>query len=259
LPHEHLTGGASIGLRDPPQLPSGEIVLGSCRRASAVAMPKAWALCVINEGPMLRSAAAALLLAAALGACTSTRDTNPQRTATEQLLISTAADRAAEQLKMAFPNGEKVLVDATNFEGYDSKYAIGAVREHVLKEGGHLVVDRSAADVVVEIRAGALSVDEKAMLVGVPSFSIPLPLSTSAVKVPEIAFFKRAERLGVAKIAATGYGAKDGAMTSSSGPQYGFAHERRWVVMLLISWMTTDLRPEEDEPAPADAGSLQHE
>ena len=57
----------------------------------------------------------------ALGACTSTRETSPQRSATEQLLISTAVDRAVEGMDLKIPQGTKVFLDAGQLEGSDGK------------------------------------------------------------------------------------------------------------------------------------------
>jgi len=184
-------------------------------------------------------------------ACSTRRDSNPQRTATEQLLISSAADRAAKEMKLDIPQGAKVFVDAVNFEGIDGKYAIAALRERVVKLGGMLVSDREAADIVVEIRSGALSIDEKKMLLGIPEFNIPVPLMT-AVTFPEIALFKKDERKGVAKFAGVAYNAKDGTLANSSDMEYGFSHETHWVLLLFISWETGNYLPEENRDPPID-------
>jgi hypothetical protein len=176
--------------------------------------------------------------------CSTTRQTDPQRTATEQLLISTAADHAVEDIKLDFAPGAKVFVDATNFEGTDSKYAIAAIRDRILKLGGRLVADRGQSDVVVEIRAGALSIDQSQTLVGIPGFDIPVPLA-GPLGFPEIALYKKAQRRGVAKFAATSYGAKEGEGQDSSGPRYGFSHETHWVVFFFFSWTTDDLLTDE--------------
>lgn len=192
----------------------------------------------------------ALLLVSALVACTTRRESNPQRTATEQLLISAAADRAAEELRLDLPQGSRVFVDSSNIEGLDAKYAVGVMRERVLELGGRLVPSRGDADVVVEVRMGALSIDESKFLLGIPEFSIPIPASDS-VTFPELALFKRAERRGVAKFAGVGYDAKSGELLSVSGPQFGFSHETRFGLLLFFSWERRDFIPED-----ADRGGL---
>ena len=60
---------------------------------------------------------AALLGAALLAGCTTARSTAPVRTASEQLLISAAADRAAEQLSLCIPKGTRIFVDTRYFQG----------------------------------------------------------------------------------------------------------------------------------------------
>jgi len=184
----------------------------------------------------LRAATVLLLLTA----CTTERESNPTRTATEQLIISAAADRAAAQMSAPLSPGTKIFVDAQYFEGLDSKYTIGAIRDQLAKNGAQLVADRGSADVVVEIRSGAQSIDQTSTLVGIPSFDIPIPL-TGAFKFPEIALFKKAQQIGTAKIAATGYEQKSGAYEFSVKPDEGLSHRTKWTVLIFISWETDDL------------------
>ncbi|WP_119300280.1 DUF6655 family protein [Dongia deserti] len=189
---------------------------------------------------------AALILAMlALGACTTVRESSPQRTATEQLLISTAVDRAVERMKFEIPTGTKVFVDAEQLEGSDGKYTAGAIKDRLLRGGTNLVADRGKADAVVEVRAGALSIDDKSTLVGIGSFDAPIPFAGQAFKIPEIALYRQKERLGVAKIAATGYGTADGKLIDSTGPRFGYSHENESVFLFFFSWRSTDLPQEE--------------
>jgi hypothetical protein len=179
-----------------------------------------------------------------LGGCTSSRETNPQRTATEQLLLSTAVDHAVENIHLDIAPGTKIYVDSSNFEGLDSRYAVGALRDRILRVGGHIVSERAASDMVVEIRSGALSADQSKTLLGIPAFDIPIPLAKE-ISIPDISLFKKALRQGIAKFAATIYRTSDGALIDSTGPQYGFSHSTDYVVLFLFSWSTDDLKPEE--------------
>lgn len=191
----------------------------------------------------MRRIAAILVLVLWLTGCSLARQTDPQRTATEELLISTAADRVARDIRMDLAPGTKVFVDDKYFDAVDGKYTIGAIRDQVLRSGAYLANDRAAADVVLEVRSGAQSIDNEGWLFGIPSFDIPIPLS-GPVKTPELALFKEDERIGVSKVAVTAYEQRDGALRFSSGPVYGFAHSKKWVVLLLASWTTDDLLPE---------------
>jgi hypothetical protein len=196
---------------------------------------------------MVRNIIAACVVALTLTSCSAATETHPPRTATEQLLISTAADRAAENLNLNIPRGTKIFVDATNFEGYDAKYAIGAIRNSLVKQGALLVDSKAAAATVAEIRAGALSTDEKDTLVGIPSFNIPIPLAGNA-PFPKIALYERQVEEGVAKFAVTTYDTKEGGvLETTSDPLYGFSHNTKNVVLIFFSWTTNDTLPPSDE------------
>jgi len=194
---------------------------------------------------MIRFPILLAVVAIALGACSTQKETSPPRTATEQLLLSTAADRAVERMVLAIPIGKKVFVSADYFEGVDSKYALGAFRDRLLKQGLALVQKREDAEAVVERRAGALSLDESETLVGLRSFDVPIPLA-GPLTLPEIALFKRTERKGVARFAATSYSTADGRLIVSADPQSGYSHKKEWVALLFLSWWTSDL-PDDDD------------
>ncbi|GAB5471399.1 MAG: hypothetical protein Kilf2KO_44290 [Rhodospirillales bacterium] len=181
--------------------------------------------------------------------CTTEKQSSPARTATEQLLISTAADRAANSLDLKIPVGTKVFIDSTYFQGTDSRYALSAIRANFLRRGAALVPRREDAAAVVELRAAALSIDESETLVGLRSFVLPIPLAGD-LTTPEIAFFKVTERQGVAKFAAFSYGAADGRRIAFSEPAPAYATDRYWLVFLFFSWTTSDLPDEEGYEVP---------
>lgn len=194
----------------------------------------------------------ALLLAVAgagLAGCSTSHVTTPARSATEQLLISTAADQAAERLAGRMAVKGSVYVDAAGVEGYDTKYAIATVRDALLRHGAAMAQSRETAAIIVELRVGALSVDSESSLLGIPSIDIPMPVGGSS-STPEISLFKKELTQGVAKIAATAYDRNSGALVSSSGPQYGFSNRAEWVLLLMLSWDTNDLLPPDTRPVP---------
>ncbi|MCU1386538.1 MAG: hypothetical protein JWL71_5235, partial [Acidobacteria bacterium] len=161
----------------------------------------------------------------------------------EQLLISAAADRAAAQLTLGIPKGTRVYVDTRYFQGYDDGYAIAAIRTQMLKNGLMLVDDKPQAEAIIQVSAGALSTDQKSLLVGIPQLTVPYIPVGNSVTVPEIALFKQAEEKGVAKFVATGYDAKTGKLLSTTDARYGFAHNTNHTVLLFFSWATGDVIP----------------
>ena len=200
---------------------------------------------VLSKMPLCPRTKLLLAISASLGlaACTTERASVPQRTATEQLLISTAADRAASEMSLSIPRNTKVFVDPQYFQGYDSGYALNAIRTQFLRQGLAVVDDRKDAEAIVTLASGALSTDEKALLIGIPALQVPFfPIGTS-VSVPEIALFKSAQDKGVAKFVATGYDARTGKLIATSDPQFGMSHQTNHTVLLFFSWQTGDLVP----------------
>ena len=193
--------------------------------------------------PSLARLAPILAMSLLASACTTERASVPLRTATEELLISSAADRAASTLSLSIPKDTKVYIDRQYFQGTDDGYALNAIRTQFLKQGLNVVDDRAQAQAIVNVASGALSTDEKSLLIGIPALQVPaLPVGTS-VSVPEIALFKTAQDKGVAKFVATGYDAKTGKLIATSDPQYGFSHQTNHTIFLFFSWQSGDLVP----------------
>src|SRR5687767_4307869 len=172
------------------------------------------------------------LLVALLSGCSTDRETDPPRSATEQLLISTAADRAAESLVLDLGPERKAFLDAAKFEDLDGRYAIAAIRSSLLKKGTRFVADQKDADTIIEIRIGALSIDKHELLVGIPTLDIPIPLA-GQLGTPEIALYKSEEQEGIAKFAATAYDAKDGRFLGESTPPLGRSHIKKRVLLVV--------------------------
>ena len=182
-------------------------------------------------------------LAVSLTACSFPRETEPERTATEQLLFSTAMDRVGAALALEMNKETKVYVEEKYAEGTDAKYLIATIRDRVLRAGGRLVPARAAADLVLEPRIGAASVDRKTFLFGIPSFNLPVPLA-GPLPFPELALFKRDRQQGVVKLAMASYDAKTGKLHQSTEPVYSFSERTDWAALLFFSWQDNDLVPE---------------
>src|SRR5258706_7243081 len=136
---------------------------------------------------------AALLCAGLLAGCTTARSTAPLRTASEQLLISAAADRAAAQLSLGIPKGTRIFVDTRYFQGYDDGYAIAAIRTQMLNNGLMLMDDRVQAEAVVQVSSGALSTDQKFLMISLPQLTVPYIPVGNSVPAPEVGLVNQAE------------------------------------------------------------------
>jgi hypothetical protein len=165
---------------------------------------------------------AALLLAAApLVGCGTTRSTDTMRTATEQMLISNAIDRAVQSVDLKTLAGQKVFLDDSRLgEVIDRNYLISTLRQHLLANGCQLRDTRDQADFIVEARAGAVGTDRNDLLFGVPTMNVPqvFPLQpVPGAVIPEIPIAKRRDQKGIAKIAVFAYHRETGTPVWQSG------------------------------------------
>jgi hypothetical protein len=157
---------------------------------------------------------------APLGGCGTTRSTDTSRTATEQLLISDAIDRAVQTVNVAPLAGQTVFLDDSRLgDVVDRNYLVSTLRQHLLASGCLLRDQKEQADFVVEARAGAVGTDRNDLLFGVPSMNVPqiLPLQPTPAAIPEIPIAKRKDQRGVAKLAVFAYHRETGTPVWQSG------------------------------------------
>ena len=172
-----------------------------------------------DAATFLRYALAVAACALAVG-CGTTKWSDTSRTATEQLLISDAVDRAVSEIDFSVLAGKDVFLDSKYITGtVDEKYIVGTLRQHMLASG--CVVRDSIEDsaYVVEIRAGAVGTNRNDLLFGVPQTSLPtggmFPVGPSSI--PEIPLMKRTNQQGVCKIAVFAYDRLSGSPVWQSG------------------------------------------
>ena len=129
-------------------------------------------------------------------ACSSRLVTNPPRSAIEQLLLSGAVDKALARFYLPELVNQKVFVDFTNLAAYDQEYVRAATRARVCRIGAILVDSADEADYVVEVASGALSIEFKEAVVGLPA----LPVPNAPVPVPEAPLSRSTEQTGIFKL-----------------------------------------------------------
>ena len=145
----------------------------------------------------------------------------------EQLLLSTAADRAVADADLSSLKGTTAYVDTTHFEATDKGYVIVALRDSLGATGALLAPDQKAAEAVVEVGSGALALDRSDFLFGIPSIPIPIP-GIGMFKTPEISLFKTISQKGVAKLRLFAREQKSGKQLLSTGPKaYSFVRTGR--------------------------------
>lgn len=173
-----------------------------------------------------------------MSGCTTVRATSPARSTQELLLISTAADRAAEALAQQVPPNLTAWLDISGFAAQDQQYGLAAIQDALLRHGVKLVGDRTKADAVILPRAGTLSTDERSTLIGIPA--LPNPFMPS-VGIPALALFSQSDLKGTAKFAATIYDNKTGKLIVSTDPAYGFSRENDGTLLIFYTWRRNDM------------------
>lgn len=180
-------------------------------------------------------------------ACASTTETSVSRTATEQLLVSRAADAATEGLALPVSTDERVFVDAAYFNGEGAAYAVSSVRSAISQSGYRLTNSRDAADVIFEIRAGALSLEQMHRMLGVPSMSLPLA-DYRVVRLPELSLYSQRSRQGVAEFSGFLYDARSGEPRGAVSPMIGQYTIRSHRLFMVLTWGQQNVTPGERDP-----------
>lgn len=195
---------------------------------------------------------AIVVLSAGLSGCgTLWKTTAPPRTSLDQVMVSTAADRAAYLLASGYQrqvktkdlprNMGKSLIVAKNFATTDEQYALQAIRNSFLSAGVVLVDDIKKADTIIEVASGALSVDNTSSLVGIPEMGLPIPLA-GTIQIPEIPLYKKATNRALAKFSIGLYDAHSGKVKGTPFTVIGTAKVDSWEVLLFFKFMDNDLQ-----------------
>ncbi len=187
--------------------------------------------------------AASLLVCAALAStgCGAYRETLPDRAAMEQLLISTAADKALAKMPGRPFEGKKVFVDTANLDCLDKPYVTQRIRQAVLAAGASMAADRETADIALEAASGAMSVDRRELLIGIPAIPLPVPFATTPLELPELPLFKSLVYTGKAKLILTPIDTATNALVESIPTLFGEADSGQVTVLIFFSFSWSDL------------------
>lgn len=172
--------------------------------------------------PMRRRSGAlvgfAATIALASGGCGTTRTTSTARTGTEQLLLTTAWDRALTKVNFRPLTGVPVFLDTANVTAVNQGWVVSSLREAMLTQGVLIREKREQAQFIVEARVGAYGTDDDSMLVGISQTSVPptvtgIPTGT----IPKLPLIERSRQSAVAKLALFAYDRASGQLVWSSG------------------------------------------
>ena len=186
-----------------------------------------------------------LLLGSAAGCVNKQRMTEPVRSVGEQLLLSTAIDRALSALDLEAIGrlkGFKVYLSTVYLQTLDQEYLVGSLRDLLLSSGVLVVDDIAQAEMIVEVRSGANSLDSATVTAGIAEDqALPNPVTGAPVGLPELAFFKKQNNVSLTKVALVAYHADSREHIFSSGTLLGGAYDRHYQFLGLIRLRFTDV------------------
>lgn len=171
----------------------------------------------------------------AISGCAAQRVTNPERTATEQFLLSEAVTEAVEPLSFDTLHGRKVYVDDRFFGAPEKVFVLGELRARMLLSGVQIVPDAEGAEIILEVRSAGVGIDRYDSIVGIPALgttaattSAVAGVPTAGIITPELALVKEIKQVSFASIAYVAYWANTGEVVASSGPSLGRAWRDDW-------------------------------
>ena len=163
------------------------------------------------------------------------RDTTTARTATEILLVSTAAERAIGNYSVDKNlKGKKVTLDDSRYDAVDKPYVVSALREHLSASGAIVVADGS--DYTIELRNGTLGIFDSDFTIGIPGLPVALGgigAELPPVITPPISIFKRDSSQGWCKMQLWVYKTDDNTFVSKSGDLWGSSYYNQWIFFFI--------------------------
>lgn len=174
-----------------------------------------------------RLALLAVLLAPVFG-CATTKETDTARTGLEQLLVSSAVDRALDKIDLAPIRGAKVHVEEKYLDCVDKNYVLVALNQRLLANGSTLAAKAEEADVLLQVSSGGVGTDRQEKFVGIPEIPLPPP---SPIMLPKLAIFTRTRANGTAKLMVVAYDAKTRMPVINHGVALARSDMKSWKVL----------------------------
>jgi hypothetical protein len=170
----------------------------------------------------------AIVLAGVFSGCATLKESDTARTGLEQLLISSAADRALDKVDFAPIAHAKVFLETKYLDCVDKNYVIVAIHQRLLTHQCTLVEKPEDANVVVEVASGGVGTDRHELFVGIPEIPLPPP---SPIAIPKLALFTRTKAMGTAKLSVVAYDVSTKRAVINSGYSLARSDHQNWNVL----------------------------
>jgi hypothetical protein len=179
-----------------------------------------------------------LILSTFVG-CTSARTTNTARTAREQLLLSNAVDQSLAKIDFQAFAGSKVYIEEKYLDCVDKGYVVGSLRHRAMVNGARVVGKPEDADIVLELRSGAVGTDTSESFLGTPEIVLPGMLT-----LPEVRIVSRNNQSAMAKIGLVAYDAKTNELLGEGGVSSSLSKDNNWYVLGVGPYQDGEIRTE---------------
>ena len=179
-------------------------------------------------------------LGLAATACSTHSVTTTARTATEQALLSQAAEATVAELEVGDLRGKSFFVKPDHFEAFDGKYVLALLHRKLLAAGMLAADKEEEAQVLVYPAVANAAIDERAFMIGIPELPLAIP-GVGALPLPELALFKREIQRGRNRMHVFGKHAESDALAFESPIVSKEKYFSRWKILFVISFRRTDL------------------
>jgi len=193
----------------------------------------------------------AALMPMAFGCATGTTS-NTARTSVEQLLLANAVDQSLDKINFGYFAGTNVFLQEKYVDCVDKNYVIASTRHRLLAAGAHLVDAPEKADVVVEMRAGAIGTNSANTFLGTPEIALPGMLT-----IPEIKIAERRRQDAVAKLGLVAYDPKTNAVLGMGGTSLAASNDSNWFVAGIGPYRTGAIQTEVNQSTTGHAAQRQ--
>ena len=192
--------------------------------------------------------AGAAVTALLMSGCADPNITRTGRSAIEQLVLTTAADRTIGKMSFRFLKGEKVRIDYSNMTPQvDKNYIQGILEARVSATGAIIALKPDEAKYVLRPVCATFATEDDKIMFGTPQLPIPIPEAGISVIIPELPIFKRIRRFGYCKLGVEVLEAKTNKQVRIEGPFISGALNTNWVI-LFFPFVTRDFKVGETGP-----------
>ena len=139
-------------------------------------------------------------------------------------------------------------MDDAYFRAENAPYAVSAIRSALSEAGYALVPSKQEAAAVLELRAGALSLEQMRRVFGLPEMRVPINDSFNVVSLPELSIYSRRDRVGVAEFSGFLYEPKTGAPLGAVLPMTGEFRISSHKLLMIVAWGQQSVEPGQRDP-----------